>query len=152
MFVFVIQNIVKSCWYNVSKCIETDSFAMMLAVFLFALCFVRVLQLIIKLKSLPPGPWGIPVFGVLPTMSRLQSPFEHYLKLKDTYGSLFSIKVGSQLHVYISDYKMIRDLFRKEELSGRPPGPFHSLLSGYGKFFFCNRQYFVTILCKNYTH
>ncbi|XP_044734662.1 cytochrome P450 18a1 [Chrysoperla carnea] len=104
----------------------------MLAVFLLALCVVRFIQFYMELKALPPGPWGVPILGLLPTLSGIRAPYLHYLELKQKYGPLFSMKVGSQLHVIMTDYKLIRDTFRKDEFSGRPQGPFHDLLSGYG--------------------
>lgn len=50
------------------------------------------------------------------------------------YGSLFSTKLGSQLVIVLSDYKLIRDVFRKEEFTGRPITEFSSILGGYGEF------------------
>lgn len=127
MFLYTIQYFLNRLWK-----IENDTFSM-LAVFLLALCVVRFIQFYMELKALPPGPWGVPILGLLPTLSGIRAPYLHYLELKQKYGPLFSMKVGSQLHVIMTDYKLIRDTFRKDEFSGRPQGPFHDLLSGYGK-------------------
>lgn len=103
-----------------------------LAVFLAVLMAVRTLQILREASSLPPGPWGIPVLGCLPF---LKGDLHLYLRdLTQKYGSLMSTRLGSQLIVVLSDYKMIRDTFRKDEFTGRPKTEFMSILDGYGKW------------------
>lgn len=105
--------------------------ATVLVVFLAVLVAVRTLQILKEVSSLPPGPWGIPVLGCLPF---LKGDLHLYLRdLTQKYGSLISTRLGSQLIVVLSDYKMIRDTFRKEEFTGRPKTEFMSILDGYGK-------------------
>lgn len=106
--------------------------ATVLAVFLAVLLAVRTLQILREASSLPPGPWGIPILGCLPF---LKGDLHLYLSdLTQKYGSLISTRLGSQLIVVLSDYKMIRDTFRKEEFTGRPKTEFMSILDGYGKW------------------
>lgn len=102
-----------------------------LAVFLSVLITVRMLQLLKEASSLPPGPWGFPVLGCLPFLKG--DLHLHLLDLTKKYGSLISTRLGSQLIIVLSDYKMIRDAFRKEEFTGRPSNEFTSLLDGYGE-------------------
>lgn len=109
--------------------------ARILAVFLGVLLTVRLLQMLREASCLPPGPWGLPVLGCLPFIKG--DLHLHLLDLTYKYGSLMSTRLGSQLIVVLSDYKTIRDAFRKEEFTGRPNNEFTSLLDGYGKFFFC---------------
>lgn len=44
-------------------------------------------------KPYPPGPRGIPIFGYLPFLS--YDAHLDFLRLRDKYGSIFSIKLGS---------------------------------------------------------
>lgn len=102
-----------------------------LAVFLSVLLLVRLLQLFREARSLPPGPWGLPVLGSLPFLKG--DLHLHFRDLTHKYGSLISTRLGSQLFVVMSDPKMIRDAFRKEEFTGRPTTEFTNLLGGYGE-------------------
>lgn len=104
-----------------------------LAVFLAVLVLVRTLQMLKEASSLPPGPWGLPILGSLPFLKG--DLHLHFRDLTHKYGSLFSTRLGSQLIVVLSDYKMIRDAFRKEEFTGRPNTEFTDLLDGYGKLY-----------------
>lgn len=113
-----------------------EASARILAVFLGVLLTVRLLQMLREASCLPPGPWGLPVLGCLPFIKG--DLHLHLLDLTYKYGSLMSTRLGSQLIVVLSDYKTIRDAFRKEEFTGRPNNEFTSLLDGYGKFFFVN--------------
>lgn len=103
-----------------------------LVVFIVVLLLVRAIQLLKEASSLPPGPWGLPVLGSLPFLKG--DLHLHFRDLTQKYGSLISTRLGSQLIVVLSDYKMIRDTFRKEEFTGRPTTEFSSLLDGYGKY------------------
>lgn len=80
---------------------------------------------------LPPGPWGLPVMGYLAFIGH--EKHTRYLELAKRYGSLFSARLGNQLTVVMSDYKMIRDAFRREEFTGRPDTPFMQTLDGFGE-------------------
>ncbi|XP_055551501.1 cytochrome P450 18a1 isoform X2 [Wyeomyia smithii] len=54
------------------------------------------------------------------------------MKLARKYGSLFSAKLGAQLTVVISDYKIIREAFKTEDFTGRPHSPLLKTLGGFG--------------------
>lgn len=113
-------------WSVVSRELSSN----VLVVFFAVLLLVRLVQVIQEAKSLPPGPWGLPLLGSLPF---LRGDLHLYFRdLTHHYGSLFSTRLGSQLIVVLSDYKIIRDAFRKEEFSGRPRTEFTSILGGYG--------------------
>ncbi|KAH0822593.1 hypothetical protein GEV33_000198 [Tenebrio molitor] len=101
-----------------------------LAVFVAVLLSVRFLQMVREASALPPGPWGLPILGSLPFLKG--DLHLHFRDLTHKYGSLISTRLGSQLIVVLSDYKMIRDAFRKEEFTGRPTTEFTALLDGYG--------------------
>lgn len=107
-----------------------------LFVFLCALSCVLFLQYIIRLVSqinkLPPGPWGVPIFGYLTFIGH--EKHTQYMKLAKKYGSLFSAKLGAQLTVVISDYKIIREAFKTEEFTGRPHSPLLKTIGGFGEY------------------
>lgn len=101
-----------------------------LFVFLAVLLLVRGLQMLRVATALPPGPWGLPFIGCL---TFLKGDLHlHFRDLTHKYGSVISTRLGCQLIVVLSDYKMIRDTFRKEEFTGRPITEFTNLLEGYG--------------------
>nr|ARN17925.1 cytochrome P450-2 [Cephus cinctus] len=108
---------------------RTDVFYTFL-VFLVAFALVRGAQWLRYIRSLPPGPWGLPVLGYLPFLK--SDVHLQFGKLAKKYGSIFSARLGSQFVVVISDYKTIRDTFRREEFTGRPHTEFSNILGGYG--------------------
>ncbi|XP_025833778.1 cytochrome P450 18a1-like [Agrilus planipennis] len=113
-------------WNVVHKEVSTN----VLSVFFVVLVLVRICQEVNKTRSLPPGPWGLPIVGSLPFLKG--DLHLHFRDLTQKYGSLISTRLGSQLIVVLSDYKIIRDAFRKEEFTGRPTTEFTSILGGYG--------------------
>lgn len=106
-----------------------------LIVFCCALLCFFILQCIVKsiieIRKLPPGPYGIYPLGILKFIGHERH--KSFMKLARTYGSLFSCKLGQQLYIVISDYKLIREIFKKESMTGRPKTPLYSVLNGMGK-------------------
>ncbi|XP_076639929.1 cytochrome P450 18a1 [Colletes latitarsis] len=101
-----------------------------LLVFLAVLLVARCLQWLKYVRSLPPGPWGVPVFGYLPFLKG--DVHLRYGELAKKYGPMFSARLGTQLVVVLSDHRTIRDTFRREEFTGRPHTEFINILGGYG--------------------
>ncbi|XP_055683640.1 cytochrome P450 18a1 [Lutzomyia longipalpis] len=105
-----------------------------LYVFISVLLLVVLMQWLLKcyneIKLLPPGPWGIPVMGYLAFLG--QEKHTQYMELAKKYGGVFSARLGTQLTVVVSDYKVIRDTFRKKEYTGRPDTPFIQTMDGFG--------------------
>ncbi|XP_063703252.1 cytochrome P450 18a1 [Culicoides brevitarsis] len=90
----------------------------------------QVLRLIIDLKKLPPGPYGIPVLGYLAFVGNERHTKYHELAKK--YGSIFSARLGCQLNVVISDYKTIREAFKTYDFINRPKTPLMDVINGFG--------------------
>jgi len=81
-------------------------------------------------RLLPPGPMGVPMFGILPFIKK-----EFHLMLADwaqRYGSIFTMKMGKTRFVVLSDYKLIKKAFSKQELSSRPSEIVSEIIEGRG--------------------
>lgn len=106
-----------------------------LATFILAFVLIKLVQIAKLNKRLPPGPSGYPFLGMLPKIKK-----EFHLQLFDyskSFGKIFSMKMGNQLIVVLSDHKMIKAAFGKSEFAARPKTEFSSFLGGYGKKIFC---------------
>lgn len=103
-----------------------------LLVFVSVLLVVRFIQWLKYIRTLPPGPWGMPIFGYLHFIKGDQLHLQ-FSELAKKYGSIFSARLGNQLVVVLSDYRVIRDTFRREDFTGRPHTEFINILDGYGK-------------------
>lgn len=128
--------------------LNEDSTRKVLLVFTAVLILVKTLQSWLECRSLPPGPWGVPVFGSLLKIKGDLHLF--YRDLTHKYGSLISTRLGSQLIVVLSDYKTIRDAFRREEFTGRPISELTNILEGYGKWYFHPFFFQVRIVISKY--
>nr|CAD7439766.1 unnamed protein product [Timema bartmani] len=117
-------------WKHADPTVDGGDVYRTLLVFLAVIVAVRLLQMFREVRSLPPGPWGFPVIGYLPFLKG--DAHLHFKELAKKYGSMFSTKLGNQLIVVLSDYKTIREAFRREEFTGRPHTEFSSILGGYG--------------------
>lgn len=82
-------------------------------------------------RTLPPGPNGLPIVGYLPYLRG--NLHEELTALSQKHGPVFSIRLGSELMVVLSDHRVIREAFRREEFAWRPDNEFSKLLDGYGK-------------------
>jgi len=71
-----------------------------------------------KPKNLPPGTFGLPVLGYLP------SPKEHmstYIRqMQEKYGNIFTTKWGQYITVFLADPVIVRTAFNMPELQERP--------------------------------
>lgn len=120
---------------------DTEIFYTLL-VFTGVLLSVKFAQWFKYNRTLPPGPWGVPIWGYLPFVKG--ATHLHFNELAKKYGSIFSIRLGSELIVVLSDYRIIRDSFRREEFSGRPHTDFMNILDGYGKCRAHSNQYILS--------
>ncbi|CAL1297396.1 unnamed protein product [Larinioides sclopetarius] len=79
-------------------------------------------------RNFPPGPWGLPIVGYTPFLSKhihLQ-----FIDLAKKYGDVFSLRLGSEMVIVLNDTESIREALSKQEFLGRPP---HSSLSQFGE-------------------
>ncbi|CAH2074223.1 unnamed protein product, partial [Iphiclides podalirius] len=115
-------------WQLVSYCSSRTTLPLVLATGVVFLA-TRLMAVLREMRKLPPGPWGPPVVGYLPFLGIRHKTF---LELARSYGALFSARLGNQLTVVLSDYKLIREAFRREEFTGRPSTPLMHTLDGLG--------------------
>ncbi|CAG5012496.1 unnamed protein product [Parnassius apollo] len=126
--IFTNSKLLWGLWQIVSYCSSRTTLPLLLTagvVFLAA----RLVIVLREMRKLPPGPWGPPVVGYLPFLGVRHKTF---LELARSYGALFSARLGNQLTVVLSDYKLIREAFRREEFTGRPSTPLMHTLDGLG--------------------
>ncbi|XP_068220852.1 cytochrome P450 2L1-like [Palaemon carinicauda] len=72
-----------------------------------------------KPSGIPPGLWGWPFIGVLPSSD---IPLGNQVsELRKKYGDIISWRMGSQLFIFFCDYKMIKTVFTRAETADRPP-------------------------------
>ena len=89
----------------------------------------------LKIQSsfkLPPGPLGLPIFGILPLIRK-----EFHLTLYDysrRFGKIMSMKMGIENVVVLSDYKLIKKAFSTRDFVARPKTELQSLIKGFGKY------------------
>ncbi|GIY18586.1 cytochrome P450 18a1 [Caerostris darwini] len=70
-------------------------------------------------KKQPPGPTGLPIVGYLPFMT--MKPFKKLTELSETYGPVYSVRLGSMNILIITDYELMKEAFAKDAFMGRPP-------------------------------
>jgi len=99
----------------------------------FFICIIllyKICNLIKYNKCLPPGPRGYPVLGMIPKIKK-----EFHLQLFDytkDFGKIFSLKMGNQLMVVLSDHKLIKAAFGKSDFAAKPQMEFLNFLDGRG--------------------
>uniref|UniRef100_T1JCH9 Cytochrome P450 n=1 Tax=Strigamia maritima TaxID=126957 RepID=T1JCH9_STRMM len=71
-------------------------------------------------KNLPPGPWGLPIFGYIPF---IRDPYHLAMtKLSEKYGNIISVYLGNVLVIVLNDYNAIKEAFVKQGhlFNGKP--------------------------------
>ena len=102
-----------------------------LAVFLGLLWIYWIYRQLRRNSKLPPGPWGLPIVGIIPFIKK-----EFHLFLfdnKKVYGDLFSLSMGQETIVVLANPKLIRLAFKSTDMAARPKTELAQLLKGYGK-------------------
>ncbi|KAJ7312237.1 cytochrome P450 [Mycena albidolilacea] len=96
--------------------------ALVLLFALVALCFAIVLKVGSRGKGLPPGPPTIPILGnahIFPT----EFPHHKFTEWARKYGGLFSLKIGNDTVVVLTDAAAVKELMdkRSSTTADRPP-------------------------------
>ncbi|KAI3828868.1 hypothetical protein L1987_02978 [Smallanthus sonchifolius] len=61
-------------------------------------------------NRLPPGPYGLPVFGYLPFLSH--NLHERFTEMAHRYGPIFSLNIGSKFHVVVNSMDLAKVVAR----------------------------------------
>ena len=72
-------------------------------------------------RNLPPGPRRLPIFGNLFNVKQ-DTMLEDIRKLRQQYGDVFSLSLGSMNMIIINGYDNLKEVFvkRGDEFSRRP--------------------------------
>ncbi|KAG8579996.1 hypothetical protein GDO81_007070 [Engystomops pustulosus] len=87
--------------------------------------------------NLPPGPRPLPIIGNLHILD-LKRPYQTLHKLSETYGPVYTIKLGEKKTVVLCGYDAVKDalVHHADEFSGRPHVPLlHDITKGHGVIF-----------------
>lgn len=66
-------------------------------------------------------------------MKHRGAPHSWYLRKSAKYGDVFSVKLGSNLIVCIGKANMMKELFYRQDSTGRPDTPLINLMGGFGE-------------------
>ena len=58
--------------------------------------------------KMPAGPWGLPVVGYLPFLGA--QPHETFMRLKEKYGDVFAVQIGSFQCIVVNGRSAIKDM------------------------------------------
>ncbi|XP_071489231.1 cytochrome P450 2J4-like [Diadema antillarum] len=96
---------------------------------LVAWCVRRYLS---RPRNLPPGPSGVPFFGVLFTIMRSKlSPLELFTSWAKQYGEIYSFTVGPVTMVMVNSLSIIRETFQNPKLNDRPHSRLYEEITGF---------------------
>jgi cytochrome P450 len=84
-----------------------------------------------KGKNLPPGPPRIPILGSVPFISTKRGLVDWVLDKSVTRHKVATVGLGSKNIFVINDFELAKDLFSKEEFSGRGISEFFLLHKGF---------------------
>ena len=107
---------------------------------------LRLLHWLRLNRSLPPGPYGLPLVGYLPFLKRPDDIRSEMTDLSLKYGPCFSIRLGTELMVILSDHHLIKEAFCCPVFDGRPRNEFFNIIKGYGNIVNCSKKIFRIFL------
>ncbi|KAF7627337.1 hypothetical protein Mgra_00009378 [Meloidogyne graminicola] len=93
---------------------STTTIKQMILLLLFFLFFTTLVfwNFVWKRKGLPPGPTPLPLFGNAFAINN--SIYEKFQKWSKEYGPVYTVWLGEDPTVMVTDYEIMRDLFVKE--------------------------------------
>ncbi|KAM3609398.1 uncharacterized protein V6R79_014182 [Siganus canaliculatus] len=106
-------------------------------------------------KNFPPGPSALPILGNILHLS-LENPLKDFERLRETYGNVYSLFLGSRPAVVINGVKVMREALvtRAAEFAGRPKDMFINdatqrkgmILADYGSIWKDHRRFSLMTL------
>nr|AHG55084.1 cytochrome P450 [Tetranychus cinnabarinus] len=83
-----------------------------------------IFKYVIRLCTLPPGPFGFPIFGYYPFLN--EHSYIQFDQLSKKYGPVFSLKLGQYDTIVVCDWDNLKDAFANDALLARPAKGFLS--------------------------
>lgn len=74
-----------------------------------------------RVRSLPPGPWGLPFVGYLPLLQK-NNEYEDLDRLAKKYGPVYSLSMGKDTVIVVNDWNHAKEVFKNDDLLARPIG------------------------------
>ncbi|XP_050695430.1 cytochrome P450 2L1-like isoform X1 [Eriocheir sinensis] len=91
---------------------------MLVEALLFGALIFLLWQSFRKPPGLPPGRWGLPLVGYIPlTRKSLEDQIQD---LQKQHGDIFLWRMGTQVMVFLNDYKLVKEAFSRPEFTDRP--------------------------------
>ncbi|XP_065173633.1 cytochrome P450 306a1 isoform X2 [Atheta coriaria] len=83
-------------------------------------------------RSLPPGPWGLPILGYLASLDP-KNPHLTLTKLSKQYGGIYGLYLGGIYTIVLSDVKLVKKVLAMDATTGRAPLHLtHGVMRGFG--------------------
>ncbi|CAJ0965916.1 unnamed protein product [Ranitomeya imitator] len=121
--------------------VTEKTFAMELISLLISLAVILFLANVFKnhrkYANFPPGPKSLPLIGNMHIINT-RKPQKSFMEISKTYGSVFSVQLGTERFVILCGYDAVKDALinHAEEFAGRPVTAMGSRTSqGYGILF-----------------
>ncbi|CAH1796478.1 unnamed protein product [Owenia fusiformis] len=99
---------------------------------IIVLCIVYAVKTIRHIVSLPPGPWGYPVVGVLPLLG--DNPNRYFQQMSKKFGHVCSMMIGSRLVVIVSGTTALKEFLLKngDNFAARPDTVVQAVAESHG--------------------
>ncbi|KAK4328292.1 hypothetical protein Pmani_001276 [Petrolisthes manimaculis] len=91
---------------------------MLVEVVLLVAVVLMLLKVLRKPHGLPPGRWGLPLVGYVPlTRKNIE---DQLMDLHKKHGDIYTWRMGTQVFVFLHDYRLTREAFMRPEFVDRP--------------------------------
>ncbi|KAK6171115.1 hypothetical protein SNE40_019372 [Patella caerulea] len=123
---------------------DTNKTQASLVTFVLVLVGAKIILDLTRKDRTPPGPRGVPLFGYLPFFGT--HPHITFRKLRQKYGDIFKVQMGSFPAVVISGKELIKEALVKkgDDFSGRPNFYMNTILGAETLSFGQFSQSFIT--------
>lgn len=101
-------------------------FVIIILTFVFLTIIAHYLNERQRKKGMPPGPVGLPLVGYIPFMPSDYG--DKLLSLRQKYGKIFTLTLGSADVVFISDFDAMKKVMSQDKFNFRPD---YSVLTFY---------------------
>ncbi|KAK7086808.1 hypothetical protein SK128_000309 [Halocaridina rubra] len=89
------------------------------ALLVFVIIIISLVYITWKKNALlPPGIWGWPIVGSLP--SQEVSMVDQVKELRKWFGDIFMWRIGGRTYIFLCNYQLIKTALNKPELANRP--------------------------------